>query len=125
MTTIRSFEEFDVWQAAREISRRIYALSRRKPFAYDYGLKDQICRSSISIMSNIAEGYESLTKKVFIRHLGIAKGSAGEVRAQLFIALDQNYITDLEFRDLAEMCKKVSRQLSALIDYLKNSKPPV
>jgi four helix bundle protein len=124
MTTIRSFEEFDVWQTAREISRRIYALSRRKPFAYDYGLKDQICRSSVSIMSNIAEGYESLTRKVFIRHLGIAKGSAGEVRAQLFIALDQNYITDLEFRDLAEMCKKVSRQLSALIDYLKNSKPP-
>ena len=124
MATIRSFEEFEVWQTAREISRRVYALSRKKPFVYDYGLKDQICRASISIMSNIAEGYESQTKKVFIRHLGIAKGSAGEVRSQLFIALDQNYVTDLEFRDLTEMCKKVSRQLSVFIDYLKTSRTP-
>jgi four helix bundle protein len=76
MTTLRSFEEFEVWQTAREISRRIYALTKKKPFAYDYGLKDQICRASVSIMSNIAEGYESQTKKVFIRHLGIAKGSS-------------------------------------------------
>jgi four helix bundle protein len=124
MTTIKSFEEFEVWQTAREISRRIYALSRKKPFVYDYGLKDQICRASVSIMSNIAEGYEGQTKRVFIRHLGIAKGSAGEVRSQLFIALDQNYLTDPEFHDLAEMCKKVSRQLSSLIDYLRNSHPP-
>ena len=122
MATIKAFEEFEVWQTAREISCRIYALSRKKPFAYDYGLKDQICRASVSIMSNIAEGYESQTENVFIRLLGVAKGSAGEVRSQLYIALDQRYITDAEFYALSEMCKKVSRQLSVLIDYLKKSR---
>jgi four helix bundle protein len=122
MATIKTFEEFEVWQTAREISRRIYALSRKKPFAYDYGLKDQICRASISIMSNIAEGYESQTENVFLRLLGVAKGSAGEVRSQLYIALDQKYITEEEFNDLSEMCKRVSRQLFSLIDYLKRSR---
>jgi len=73
-------------------------------------------------MSNIAEGYESQTENVFIRHLGIAKGSAGEVRSQLYVALDQNYITQSEFQDLSECCKKASRQISVPMDYLKSSR---
>jgi four helix bundle protein len=71
-------------------------------------------------MSNIAEGYESQTNRVFIRHLGIAKGSTGEVRSQLYVALDQEYISETEFSALAELCKKESRQLSSLIAYLKH-----
>lgn len=70
-------------------------------------------------MSNIAEGYESQSTNVFIRYLGIAKGSAGEVRSQLFVALDQGYITQSEFRALAELSKKASRQIAGLIRYLK------
>jgi four helix bundle protein len=73
-------------------------------------------------MSNIAEGYENQTENVFVRHLGIAKGSAGEVRSQLYAAWDQRYITDSEFFRVAELSRKVSRQLAALIDYLKRSR---
>jgi four helix bundle protein len=120
MTTIRTFEEFEVWQTAREITRIIYDLTKKRDFSHDYGLKNQICRAATSIMSNIAEGYESLTEIVFIRHLSIAKGSAGEIRAQLYAALDQNYITESEFHKTSELSKKASRQLAALIAYLKN-----
>ena len=118
MGTIKLFEEFDVWKTGRDIARRIYSLTRQKSFAGDFALSDQIRRASISIMSNIAEGYESQTKKTFIRHLAIAKASAGEVRSQLYIALDQHYITQSEFSELTELNRKVSRQLSALIRYL-------
>jgi four helix bundle protein len=121
MGSVRSFEDFDVWKTGREIVRQLYDLTRRKAFATDFALRDQLGRASISIVSNIAEGYESQTNKVFIRHLAIAKGSAGEVRSQLYIALDQNYISKVEFDDLSELCKKASRQLSSLIRYLNSS----
>ena len=73
-------------------------------------------------MSNVAEGYESQTESIFIRHLGIAKGSAGEVRSQLYVALDQNYITSVEFNSIADLCKKASGQIANLIQYLKQSR---
>ena len=120
MGTIKLFEEFDVWLTGRDIARRIYSLTRQEGFARDFALIDQIRRAGISIMSNIAEGYESQTKRTFVRHLAIAKGSAGEVRSQLYVALDQNYITRSEFSELTELSKKVSRQLSALIRYLSS-----
>ena len=72
-------------------------------------------------MSNIAEGYESQTENVFIRHLGIAKGSAGEVRSQLYVALDQGYISNEEFESLSELSRKASRQIANLIQYPKRS----
>ena len=122
MGTIKSFEEFEVWGTAREITQKIYRLTKRKALAGDFGFKNQICRASVSIMSNIAEGYESQTESVFIRHLGIAKGSAGEVRSQLYVALDQGYITKEEFESLAELSKKESRQIANLIQYLKSSR---
>jgi four helix bundle protein len=121
--TIKSFEEFAVWQIAREITRQVYLFTKRKGFIQDSGLKNQICRASISIMSNIAEAYESQTQKIFIRHLSIAKGSAGEARSQLYIALDQNYISAEEFNALTELSIRVSRQIATLINYLKNSNP--
>ena len=96
-------------------------MERRKAFAADFALRDQLRRASISIISNIAEGYESQTNIIFVRHLGIAKGSAGEVRSQVYIALDQYYISNAEFDDLSELCKKASRQLSALIRYFNSS----
>ena len=74
MGTVKIFEEFEVWGAGREITQKVYTLTRQKTFAQDFALRDQIRRASISIMSNIAEGFESQTKKTFVRHLGIAKG---------------------------------------------------
>ncbi len=124
MGTIRKFEEFEVWRIGREITRQVYQITKTNGFIRDYELRSQICRASISIMSNIAEGHESQTPKTFIRHLGIAKGSAGELRSQLYVALDQNYISSDEFTALAELCTKASRQIAALIKYLKSHHAP-
>ncbi len=123
MSTIKSFEEIEAWKGARELTRQVYTLTRRQPFAKDFGMKDQVCRAAVSIMSNIAEGYESQTEAVFIRHLGIAKGSAGELRSQLYAALDQDYVTKAEFSTLVDLSKKVSSQIARLKSYLESSKP--
>ena len=88
MPTITRFEEIEAWQTARELTRLIYEYTEDGKFARDFGLKDQIRRASVSIMSNIAEGFESQTQAQFIRYLGIAKASAGEVRSQLYVVRD-------------------------------------
>ena len=121
MTKIRSFEECEVWRDSHAIVREIYGLTRREDFTSDFGLKDQIRRASISIMSNIAEGYESQTENVFIRHLGIAKRSCDEVLPQLYVAFDQHYISEAGFMPLTELCRKTARRLSSLSRYLKRS----
>jgi four helix bundle protein len=121
VTAIKSVEEFEVWKASRAIVRAVYDLTRLEAFMRDFGLRDQIRRASISVMRNIAEGYESQTENVFIRHLGIAKGSCGEVRSQLYVALDQRYITGAESTMLAGRCCKNARQPSSLIRYLNRS----
>lgn len=118
MTTAKRFEELEVWQHAKELTNLIYRLSSAGPFARDFGLRDQMRRAAVSIMSNIAEGFESQTQVLFTQFLGRAKGSAGELRAQLYIALEQEYITGEEFKSgysLAELC---SKQLARLIQYL-------
>ncbi|MEW6028330.1 MAG: four helix bundle protein [Chloroflexota bacterium] len=79
--TIKRFEEIEAWQTARELARRVYSLTDEGKFSRDFGLKDQIRRASVSVMSNIAEGFESQTQSQFIRYLGVAKASAGEVRS--------------------------------------------
>jgi four helix bundle protein len=89
-------------------------------FARDFGLRDQMRRASISIMSNIAEGFESQTQVLFIQFLGRTKGSAGEVRAQLYIALEQSYITDDEFKSAFSLAELCSKQPASLIRYLQS-----
>jgi four helix bundle protein len=118
MTKIKSFEDIDAWTGARELTKRVYELARKGAFARDFGLRDQICRASVSIMSNIAEGYESGSKNTFIRYLRIAKGSAGEVRSQLYVALDQSYIGSADFNPLCDKTRKVTAQLSNFAKYL-------
>ena len=119
MATIQRFEELDVWQNARTLTNRIYAHTQEEPFSNDFGLRDQIQRASVSIMSNIAEGFESRTQSVFVDYLGHARGSAGEVRAQLYVAHDQDYLSETEFDETYDRADKVSRQLFKLIRYLK------
>ena len=120
MGTFKRFEDIEAWKTARELTRAAYAISGSKAFKRDFGLRDQICRSAVSIMSNIAEGFESQTKPGFIRYLGIAKASSGEFRSQLYAVLDQEYIGRDDFAVLFDKAEKCSSQISKLITYLKN-----
>lgn len=89
---IKKFEDLPVWQEARIFTKEIYSLSKDTPLKKDYGLKDQIQRAAVSVIANIAEGFERNNNKEFIKFLGYSKGSAGEVRALLYLALDLDYI---------------------------------
>jgi four helix bundle protein len=118
----KSFEELPVWQKARELVKFVYDLTKKEPFCKDFSLVDQVRRASTSVMFNTAEGFERGSNTEFIQFLYIAKGSAGETRAQFYVALDQDYITNEEFKKGCSLCKDVSGQLSGLIDYLKGSR---
>ena len=119
MPTITRFEEIEAWQTARELTKLIYMLTDDGKFARDFGLKDQIRRASVSIMSNIAEGFESQTQAQFIRYLGIAKASAGEVRSHLYVTRDLEYIPQEQFTKAFAMAEKASRQTARFISYLE------
>ena len=120
MSTIKQFEELQMWQKARELTKEIYKIFKDLKLK-DYGLQDQIQRASVSIMSNIAEGFERGTKLEFLNYLYIAKGSAGEVRAQLYVALDAGYLNIETFERLNSMVLSCSRLISSFIESLKVS----
>jgi len=119
--TIQNFEDLNVWQRSRELVKLIYELTKNKIFKRDYSLVDQIRRSSISVLSNVAEGFERGSNREFMQFLYIAKGSCGEVRSQLYVALDQHYISEEDFLKCKEICMKISGMISNLINYLKTS----
>ena len=121
MATFRTFEDITAWQRARELTRQIYKLTSATEFSRDFGLKDQIRRASISIMSNIAEGFERSGTGEFSQFLATAKGSAGEVRSQLYVAFDQQYITRDTFTELNLSVTEISKMVAGLMDYLKKS----
>jgi len=116
------FEDLEVWKSARELTNRIYKITVEGGFAKDYGLRDQIRRAAVSIMSNIAEGYERGGNQEFIQFLSIAKGSSGEVRSQLYVALDQSYIEKNECERLLDAFKKLSIMLNNFMEHLKGSR---
>lgn len=97
----------------------VYAASKARVFNQDFGLRDQIRRAAVSTMSNIAEGFERGTRKEFVQFLSIAKASNGEVRSQLCVAFDQNYISETEFNSLRDSTVTLSKKLSAFIRYLQ------
>ncbi|HLA96909.1 MAG TPA: four helix bundle protein [Anaerolineales bacterium] len=119
MTTAKRFEELEVWARARELANMIYDLSDKGTFARDFGLRDQMRRAVISIMSNIAEGFESRTQAQFIEYLGRAKASAGELRSQIYLALDHRYLSQDEFDQVFECAEVTSKQLARFIQYLE------
>src|SRR5688572_3824922 len=121
MARIQRFEDLEAWKIPREVTREIYLVSRQVPFARDFGLRDQICRSSVSIMSNVAEGFERDGDKEFVNFLSIAKGSAGETRSLLYVALDQNYISEDQFRPVYNRLVENGRVISGLTSYLRQS----
>lgn len=121
MSKINTFEDIQAWQKARELTRAIYKVSSADSFNKDFGLKDQIRRASVSVLSNIPEGFERNGSKEFLHFLSIAKGSAGEVRAQLYIAFDLEYISKTEFDDLSKLATDTSKMIGGFMTYLKNS----
>ena len=121
MAGITRFAEIESWKTARQLTSMVYALSNQPGFNRHFGLRDQIRRAAVSVMSNIAEGFESRTDVQFINFLGMAKASVGEVRAQLYVALDQKYIAEEQFKEafaLAEIC---ARQISKFMTYLEDN----
>ena len=119
---IERFEDLDCWKKARSLVNQIYALSRKGDFAKDYGLRDQIKRASVSVLSNIAEGFERGSNTEFIQFLYIAKGSVGEVISQLYVAMDQGYVMEKEFVRVHGLAGETSKMIGGLIEYLKSSK---
>lgn len=120
MATIQKFEDMLAWQKSRELTKDIYKLFKDLKFK-DYGLQDQIQRASVSIMSNIAEGFESGTRQEFLNYLYIAKASAGEVRAQLYIMLDAEYLNIETFKNLKFKAEECSKLIFHFIKKLKQS----
>lgn len=121
MGQIKNFEEMDVWKKSRVLVKEIYDITNEVSFAKDYHFKDHIRRTAISVPSNIAEGFERDGNKEFIQFLSIAKGSCGELRCQLILALDQNYIEQTQYDELYSQLSELSFSLSRLMGYLKSS----
>jgi len=121
MATFKKFEEIEAWQKARELTKRIYALSRSREFARDFGLKDQIRRASVSIMSNIAEGHDRSGTGEFVQFLATAKGSAAEVKSQLYVALDEEYINENAFAETFSLATETANMIGGLMNYLRRS----
>lgn len=121
MKKIKKFEDIESWKSARKLTNEIYKATSTGGFVRDFGLKDQIRRASVSILSNIAEGFERGNDNEFAYFLGIAKGSTGEVRAQLYVALDQGYLSAGSFEQLSTIAIEIGELLSGFIRYLKQS----
>ena len=121
MATINRFEDLIAWQKARELAAAVYAASRKGAFAKDFSLADQIRRAAVSIGSNIAEGFDRGNNKEFITFLGIAKGSAAEVRSQLYTAFDVGHLSDCEFEGLKSMSEETAKVINGLLTTLRNS----
>ena len=122
MTTIKRFEELRVWKSSRELVKTVYKLSNQGHFQKDFGLRDQIRRAVISVMSNIAEGFGAGSDAEFVRFLGYSRRSLSEVLSQLYAALDLQYISQSDFDSVYKMGIETEKQLNAFISYLTRSK---
>jgi four helix bundle protein len=122
LSTIKSFEDLTVWQDAREFTNKIYMLTKKFPKEELYGLTSQIRRATVSIMSNIAEGFDRRSDKELTNFLSIARASSSEVQNDLYIALDLNYISQDEFNQSYQKAKKIAKKINGLMTYLKSGK---
>lgn len=115
---INRFEDIEAWQLARELTRQVYSLTKNSHFAKDYGLKNQIQEAAGSSMHNIAEGFDSETNAEFIRFLRYAKRSCTEVQSELYVAVDENYISPEAFKGVYEQARKTRAAIRGFINYL-------
>src|SRR6185503_20670773 len=118
---IKNFEDLEIWQLVRYLTQEIYTITKTAQFSKDYGLRDQMQRAAVSIMSNIAEGFERGGNQEFVQFLYVAKASCGEVRSQVYVALDQGYVASTEADELTNSFKRLSSMISNLITYLRKS----
>ncbi len=116
---IEQFEDIEAWQLARKLTRKVYRLTKKPGFAKDYGLKKQIQDAAGSSMHNIAEGFDSETNPEFIRFLRYAKRSCTEVQSELYVALDEEYISSGEFKCAYELARRTRAAVRGFITYLK------
>jgi four helix bundle protein len=121
MATVKRFEDLEAFQMARELTKQLYRVTGTGRFARDYGLRHQITRAAISVMSNVAEGFERGGDKEFLQFLSLAKGSCGEIRAQLYVGIDQGYIDEQQFTTLVDQASRIGRALAGLMKYLRES----
>jgi four helix bundle protein len=119
---IRKFEELEIWKLSLKITKEIYDLTTKKEFSRDFRLRDQIRGAIISVSSNIVEGFEKNNNNEFIRFLKISKGSVGEVKNQLYIALAVGYITKEEFKKVNDDLEDLAAQIGGFIVYLERKK---
>ncbi len=122
MGSIRRFEDIESWKRARVLVAELYQITGSGSFSRDFALRDQIRLAGISIMLNIAEGFGRRTDKEFGQHLFVASGSIAEIQSALYIALDQKYIQEEDFRELYDQCSETARLVSGLIKYLRQTK---
>ena len=115
---IDRFEDIEAWQLARELTHKVYVLTKKDTFARDFGLKGQIQDAAGSSMHNIAEGFDSETNPEFVRFLRYAKRSCTEVQSELYTALDQEYITKTEFQDVYDYAGRTRAAIRGFINYL-------
>ena len=115
---IERFEDIEAWQLARELTRKVYNLTRKPEFARDFGLKGQIQDAAGSTLHNIAEGFDSETNPEFVRFLRYAKRSCTEVQSELYVASDQQYITNPEFQDVYDHAGRTRAAIRGFIKYL-------
>ena len=121
MARIERFEDIEGWKLARRVVNRVYDVSSDGAFSRDFALVNQIRRAAISIMSNIAEGFERDGNKEFLQFLSVAKGSCGEVRSQMYVAADRMYVDEASFREISELLLETSRTTAGLMKYLQPS----
>ena len=121
MKAAKSFEDLHIFLEARRLTADLWKITRTRPFSTDRVLVNQIRRAGLSVVSNIAEGFERGSRAEFGRFLKIAKGSCGEVRAQMQVAMDQSYISKQECEAFCSAAKRISASLSSLAQYLKQS----
>jgi four helix bundle protein len=119
MAKIKKFQDIKAWEKSRFLAKEIYNITGNKKFAKDWGLKDQIRRASVSVMSNIAEGFSRQTDKEFIQFLYIAKGSVSEVQSHLYVAFDLSYINEETFKDLLYKTEEIANLIGGFVRYLK------
>ena len=115
---IERFEDIEAWQLARELTRKVYSLTKKTKFTRDFGLKGQIQKAAGSSMHNIAEGFDAETNPEFIRFLRYAKRSCTEVQSELYVALDQQYIVNAEFQDVYDHAGRSRAAIRGFINYL-------
>jgi four helix bundle protein len=121
MAEIKRFEDIDAWKSARQLVSAIYTITSKGAFAKDFGLRDQIRRAAVSVMSNIAEGFERGGDKEFMHFLSLAKASCAEVRSQLYVALDQKYLSEEQSQTISEQANRTSKLIAGFMRYLRES----